>query len=470
MRSWPVTYADPGEFEDGFSAIRAEFEIPEQFPDAVRAAARSATPPQAPRDDLTSVPFVAIDPAGSRDLDQIFYAEKGRSGYQISYAIADVAAYVVPGDPVDIEANQRGVTVYSPDLRSPLHPRVLSEGAASLLAGEERPAVVWTLNLDLDGYLVDTNVRRGLVRNRAALSYQTAQETLDNGSADPSLKLLEEVGRHRQRIEAERGGVSLNLPTQYVTKRNGTYHVEYETTRPVESWNAHISLLTGMAAAQLMVDSGVGLLRTLPPPSERTLSTLRRKSRALGVPFDDDTTYAEWVRSLDSSSPTCLALLNQATSGLRGAGYVWFNGELPQHPEHAAIAAAYTHVTAPLRRLVDRYTSELALSICADTETPEWVLTGLESMPSVMSVTVRKERRFNRAIVDFTEALALQHRRGETFEAVVVDVESDHVTLQLVDPAVVTQSNRTDLHLGAAVTARLEACDPATRTVTFSVL
>lgn len=470
MRSWPVTYADPAEFEAGFSRLRAEFEIPESFPAAVDAYARQVEPWNGHWTDLTDTPFVAIDPAGARDLDQVFHAHRSNPGYTISYGIADVGAFVAPGDPVDVEAHLRGVTVYSPDMRSPLHPVELSEGSASLLPDADRPAVVWTLELDPDGRLDRTTVRRAMVRNRAALSYRQAQDLIDGVDPPESLRLLAEIGRLRHAIEEERGGVSLNLPSQYVTKHDGTYHIGYETTLPVEGWNAQISLLAGMAAAHLMIEAGIGLLRTLPPPDEKTLNALRRKSRVLGVPFDDSTDYATWVRSLDPRDGRCLALLNQATTALRGAGYVAFSGSAPAGSDHAAIASPYAHVTAPLRRLADRYTSELAVHVCAGTEPPDWVVEGLERMPDVMRATVRKERRFGRALVDFTEALALQHRRGERFDAVVVDVESNHVTLQLREPAVVTDSNRTDLRLGAEVEVELVECDPEARQVLFGVV
>ena len=91
---------------------------------------------------------MTIDPPGSRDLDQALHIARRGDGWTVRYAIADVAALVRPGGAVDLDAHLRGVTVYAPDAKAPLHPVVLSEGAASLLPGEWRPAVVWTLELD----------------------------------------------------------------------------------------------------------------------------------------------------------------------------------------------------------------------------------------------------------------------------------------------------------------------------------
>ena len=67
------------------------------------------------------------------------------------------------------------MTVYAPDGRTPLHPPVLSEGAASLLPGGDRPALLWTIDLGADGERTAVDLRRAVVRSREQLSYETAQ-------------------------------------------------------------------------------------------------------------------------------------------------------------------------------------------------------------------------------------------------------------------------------------------------------
>src|SRR3954463_1021723 len=114
--------------------------------------------------DATDVDLVTLDPPGSRDLDQAFaISARDDDGYDVAYAIADVAAFVTPGGAVDSEAHSRGETLYLPDGRVPLHPTVLSEGAASLLPGEKRPAVLWRFRLDSDGEPTSVDVRRSVV-------------------------------------------------------------------------------------------------------------------------------------------------------------------------------------------------------------------------------------------------------------------------------------------------------------------
>src|SRR6476661_8712733 len=183
------------EMRDGIAAIQAELDVTPTFPQAVeRAAAEAAASPRLPELDRTDIPFVTIDPESARDLDQAMHIERSGDGYVVHYAIADVAAFVAAGDPVDVEANRRGETLYGADSKIPLHPTVLSEGAASLLPDQVRPALVWTIRVDATGEGTDVKVERARVRSTARLDYEGAQRAIDDGSAPESLALLAEVG------------------------------------------------------------------------------------------------------------------------------------------------------------------------------------------------------------------------------------------------------------------------------------
>src|SRR3954471_465112 len=135
---------------DGFAAIRREAGVPDVFAADVEAEAEAAVQ-RAHGADRIDLPFVTIDPPGARDLDQALHIERRGDGHRVRYAIADPGAFIAPGGPLDRDTHARGVTVYAPDAKVPLHPPVLSEGSGSLLPGEWRPAVLWTLELDGGG-------------------------------------------------------------------------------------------------------------------------------------------------------------------------------------------------------------------------------------------------------------------------------------------------------------------------------
>ncbi len=467
---------DGASFTEGMATIAKEQDVPSEFPAAVLAAAQQAAAnPRLPDLDRTDVPLVTIDPDDSMDLDQALHIERRDGGYRVYYAIADVAAFVEPGGVIDDEANRRGQTLYAPGSRIPLHPPVLSEGAASLLPGEMRPALLWTIELDDAGEGTNVDVKRARVRSRGRWDYPGVQRVLDNGTADEVFVLLKEVGQLRLRREQERGGVSLPLPEQEVDVSRNGWSLVYRQLLEVEQWNAQISLLTGMGAAEIMLYGEVGIVRTLPPAPEHAVARLRRTAAALHLEWHPDVEYPDFVRSLDPNTPTGAAMVHACTSLLRGAGYAAFDGGIPDHIEHAALASEYAHVTAPLRRLVDRYAGEVAVALCADVDVPIWVRTRLLDLPKVMEASDRRAHQFESAVISLVEAGVLSGHIGATYTGVVTDVDHDDPTrgsVVLHDPAVeaTLSSAGTALPLGVEVRVRLVEADLGARRVRFELV
>ncbi|MEU8886256.1 RNB domain-containing ribonuclease [Streptomyces sp. NPDC048442] len=452
---------------------------PDAFPPEVMAEAeRTAKNPLLPTDpyDATDLPFFTIDPPASTDLDQAMHlARRAGGGFRVHYAIADVAAFVAPGGALDAEAHRRVTTLYFPDEKVPLHPQLLSEGAASLLPDQTRPALLWRIDLDADGAAVATDVRRALVRSRAKLDYAGVQQQIDAGAAEEPLALLRDIGLLREEQERARGGISLNVPEQEIELDDGGYRLRYRTPLPADGWNAQISLLTGMAAAGLMTDAGAGILRTLPAAPDGAVARLRRSARALRIDWPHHTSYADLVRGLDPAEPAHAAFLQECTTLLRGAGYTVFTGgELPGQAVHAAVAAPYTHCTAPLRRLVDRYAGELCVAAVAGAEPPEWVTSALPDLPKEMAEGTRRQNTVERECIDIVEAALLKDRIGELFEAHVVDVKDSEPTVGTVqlDSAGLAVIARVegggDLPLGERIRVRLTQADPGSAKVLFS--
>ncbi|MET7760277.1 RNB domain-containing ribonuclease [Streptomyces sp. NPDC005389] len=471
-----VTGAAEAPLRAALRALRAQLAIPEDFPAPVLAEAEAvAKAPRLPAYDATDLPFFTVDPPTSTDLDQAMHlARRSDGGYRVHYAIADVAAFVTPGSALDAEAHRRVLTLYFPDGKAPLHPAVLSEGAASLLPGEPRPALLWRIDLDAEGRRVATDVRRALVRSRAKLDYATVQKQIDTGTAEEPVALLRDIGRLREALEAERGGISLNVPEQEIVEQDHTYSLAYRAPLPADGWNAQISLLTGMAAADLMTAAGTGILRTLPTAPDGAVARLRRSAQALGVDWPHHVSYADVVRAADPANPRHAAFLQECTTLLRGAGYTVFTaGHIPTPAVHAAVADEYTHCTAPLRRLVDRYAGELCVAAVAGDEPPEWVRAALSALPDEMAGGSRLANTVERENVDIVEAALLRERVGEIFDAYVIDVKEREPavgTVHLDDPAVVARiaGGESRLPLGEWLRVRLAEADPGTAKVLFA--
>jgi exoribonuclease R len=459
---------------DGITKIQAELKVSPVFPPEVEEAARrAAAQPRLPDLDRTDLPFVTIDPPSSMDLDQALHFARDGAGYVVHYAIADLAAFIEPGDPVDLAANQRGETLYGADTKVPLHPTVISEGAASLLPDQIRPALLWTIHLDETGEGTDVQVERARVRSTAKLDYAGVQQAIEDGTADESLALLKTIGELRLQREAARGGISLPIPEQEVDVEGDEWRLAFRSLLPAENWNAQISLLTGFAAASLMVYARVGLLRTLPPPDPRDVQRLHRTARALQIDWPAEQLYPDFVRALDPRKPNQAAMVIACTRLLRGSGYVGFDGEVPADPIHAALASEYAHVTAPLRRLGDRYAGEICVALCAGSEVPAWVLEKLHVVPDTMRDSGRRAHQYESAVLDLVEAGVLQRRVGETFEGVIVDLDDrdpKRGTVTVQEPAIEARvTAAADLPLGTDVRVTLAQADVASRAVSFTL-
>ena len=531
--------APPAEVARTLDALRAHYEVPTAFSPEALAEAEAAAgtwaqdgPARLLADgarDARDLELVTIDPPGSMDLDQAVLLERlpaqphqagtaaGNVGdtpepaatYRVHYAIASLATFVTPGGALDAELRRRGETIYAPDAATPLHPEVLSHGAASLLQDTERPACLWTIDLDERGEVVSARVERALVRSRARLTYAQVQAAIDGQGALPQEapadlpELLAEIGRLRLEREAARGGISMTTPEQVVevteaaeatevageaspsgdadpTESAGPagYRLAYRVPVPAEQYNAQISLLTGMCAARIMVECGVGILRTLPPARPEDYARLRRVAAALGIDWPAAQPYPELVRGLDHAIPAHAAFLEQAMSLFRGSGYLAFgvggvgvpaDDEAADSEEavHSAIAARYAHVTAPLRRLVDRYGEEVCIAACAQAPVPEWVLQALPDLPGVMEQTGKRARAIGRGALTALEALVLRGHEGEVFDGVITSERDGRGELVLAEPAVVTEiragkkASDSGLPVGERVQVRLLSADPA---------
>jgi exoribonuclease R len=459
-----------------FTELRRELKLPDRFPADAQAEAEQAadgSPAGGVRADRTDIPFVTIDPPTSRDLDQAMCLTRRADGYRVFYAIADVAAFVRPGGALEQETWRRGQTVYLPDGNVPLHPTELSEGAASLLPDVDRAAVLWTVDLDASGETVDVRVERATVRSRAKLDYAGVQADLDAGRPPEPVALLPEIGALLVELGLARGAINLPLPEQEVEAHDGGYRLVLRAQLAAEEHNAQISLLTGMAAARLMLDGGVGLLRTMPRPRSDAVHKLRTAARALGIDWPDGASVGRVIAGLDPAQPRAAAFLDQAAELMRGAGYTAFDGAAPTDPGHGAVAAPYAHVTAPLRRLADRYATEVCLALFAGAPLPRWARDALPRLPDAMSDSDRVAGAAERGAVDLTEAVLLRDRVGELFDAAVLDLDAPRPNrppagaIALDDPPVRARCEG-DLPLGDRVRVRLVTADPDRRTVLFA--
>lgn len=482
--------------ELNFRTIAEEFELPEHFPEDVHAEALHATDRYADqRRDLLDVPFVTIDPVGSMDLDQAVNIQDadgaggvgaaggggadpadGAARWRVRYAIADVAAFVDPAGALMAESLQRGQTMYLPDEPTRLHPAELSEGSASLLPDQTRPAVVWDILLRADGEVADCTVYRALIRSVKRFDYTEVEADMKHGTLHPAIAQLPDVGRARQSSDLRRKAINLRLPSISVERTesdDGTerYVLDIDERLEMNDFNSELSLLAGMCAGEMMVRAGVGILRTLPPAGDKEIAAFDNGARALG--FDrSGRSIGELLADIDASTPRGMALMRDAQSLLRGAGYQHFGlvgGDADAEPSiHAGIGGHYAHVTAPLRRLVDRFATEVCLAIANSQPIPEWVTANVDQVLSTMKSSGQTASAVDRACLNLTEAVVLQPWVGQNFNATVLHSDgADKAKILVEQPPILTTCVGGPDEASTIKVTLIEA-EPAARKVRFA--
>ncbi|MFW6413393.1 MAG: ribonuclease R, partial [Oceanicaulis sp.] len=177
----------------------AEHGVPEGFSEAETEQAKKAGPLSlGKREDLRDIPLVTIDPADARDHDDAVWAAPdddpaNAGGWVVLVAIADVAAYVTPGSPLDKGARNRGVSVYLPDRVVPMLPESLSNDLCSLKEGVDRPCLAVRMVFDRDGNKRGHRFIRGWMRSAAKLAYEDAQAAIDGKGTGKAQALLDDV-------------------------------------------------------------------------------------------------------------------------------------------------------------------------------------------------------------------------------------------------------------------------------------
>ena len=456
------TLRDPGEIlSDGLAAIRAQYQLPDAFPPEVIAEAEAAVErPLSDHLDMTDRHFVTLDPAASRDLDQAFAIEIRGADIICHYAIADVAWFVDDGGAMDREAWLRGTSQYLPDGKVSLYPQILSEGAASLLPDVVRPAILFSTAVAEDGTATLEAVRRVKIRSRKKLAY----ESVSASDLPPGFEQLE---TRIAAAEARRGASRSDPPEQEVVEHDGHFDLRLSPQNPAEQRNAALSLADNLAVADLLLKHRTGLFRVMPEPEGWAVKRLRNTAKALGIDWPKGREVPEMERTLDPADKDQAALLLAIRHASPGASYAPFVEGIT--PWHAAMAATYAHATAPLRRLADRYVVMAAYAVANAKPVPPAILDAFTRLPKVMARADALGGNIQRAVIDLAEAIVLQPRVGETFDAIVTDVDQRGPRIQLCGLPVVSRLKDAEVASGAMIKVRLDQADPETRKIAFSI-
>jgi ribonuclease R len=357
------------------------------FPPAVRAEVAALVAEPGIDDDrlvdLTALPFVTIDGAGTRDLDQALHLARDGAELVVRYAIADAAHYVRPGSALFAEALARGASYYLPGLSVPMLPRALSEGVVSLNPEVERRAVVFETRLDGEGRIIATRLSRARIRSRAKLAYDEVQRFLDDpamhplrvAEAEPSVALLPVVGQLRLEEAGRRDVIAFRRAEATIEldgERLAFVFGLAERTR-VELYNEQLSLLCNVEGARFLRDGADPALlqpiyRVHPEPEEGRYLALERLLAAIAERHQLDPARWRWRRG-ESLAEYLAALPTDGREGRiasaihRQAVLINLRSTyaLEPAPHFGVGAEVYGRFSAPMREIVGVFLHKEAL-------------------------------------------------------------------------------------------------------------
>jgi ribonuclease R len=418
--------SDPGAVS--LIAIRAH-DLPTAFPDeVVRLADRAVVPTLGDRVDLRDVPLVTIDGEDARDFDDAVYAEPDGDGWRLLVAIADVAWYVRPNDPIDIEARKRGNSVYLPDRVLPMLPEALSNGVCSLKPKEPRACLAIEMRIDARGGLTRYTVMRGLMRSAARLTYTQVQAAMDGRWDDTTGPLAETVleplfGAYRSLLTARdaRGVLGLNLNEKRIVLDDAGRPIDVQVRQQDDSTRLieEFMIAANVAAASTLETAGAACMyRVHDMPSPEKIEALRETLRELGLPLSKGQVLKPELfnRILDKVRGTpdeemvnMLVLRSQAMAEYS-----------PRNIGHFGLSLVrYAHFTSPIRRYADLLVHRALITTCELGEGGEELATAFgrfEDIAPRISAAERRAQAAERDTVDRYLALYLGDRVGQQAE------------------------------------------------------
>lgn len=398
--------------------------------------------PSETRKDCRTLPFVTIDGEDAKDFDDAVFCERRSRGWRLKVAIADVAEYVTPGGALDVEAKQRGNSVYFPNKVLPMLPESLSNGLCSLKPGVDRLALICEMDISADGAVEDYEFYEGIIHSHARLTYtQVAQMLQEDGKAFPEVysyvqefhHLFKKLLRQRQ----VRGAIDFNtVETKIMFGPQG----KIERIVPVHRTDAHrmieeAMLLANVSAAHFLLKAEIATLyRVHGGPEAQRLAALRDFLRPFNLrlsggakPSPKD--YSKLLERI-KGRPDEHVLQTVLLRSLRQAVYS------PENQGHFGLAYdAYTHFTSPIRRYPDLLVHRGVKHLIRQKNEKAFIYSQkmMNEMGAHCSVTERRADLATREASDWLKCEFMLNKQGQAFSGIITDVTSFGAFVELND-------------------------------------
>jgi exoribonuclease II len=390
--------------------------------------------------DLRDLLWSSIDNDTSRDLDQIEVAERASNGdVKIMIGIADVDAFVPKLTAIDQHAAKETTTVYTGVRNFPMFPEELSTGKTSLLESQDCLSVVIEFVVDSTGLVKSPNVYRAVVRNKAQLQYNSVGAWLEGKSPAPpkvaasadlqaQLKLQDQVAQKLKDQRFQHGALNLQTDELHPLILNDQVVdvVKQQKNRATDLIEDFMVAGNGVVARLLEKVSSLRRIVRTPERWDRIVQLAATKGEKLPAQ-PDSKALNDFLLRRKAADPDHFADVSLIVIKLIGPGEYVLERAGEVAPGHFGLAVQdYTHSTAPNRRFADVVTQRLIKALLAGQKNPY----SDDELTAIAANCTQKEdaaKKVEREMSKRLAAIAMQHRIGEVFDAIVTGA-TDHGT------------------------------------------
>ncbi len=429
----------PGEPGVDMLTIIRTFDLPEHFPDEVieaaeLVAAEFSDEVPAERLDLTRECIYTIDPEDAKDHDDAVSVTRTETGYRLGVHIADVSHFVKDGSSLDLEAFNRGNSVYLPGIVIPMLPEVLSNDVCSLKADRNRLAHSTLIDFDKKGKMVKWQIVDAVIRSRAKLSYEQVQEYYDSGRASETtspvadnLTVARELAQLLTKRRLAEGSLDFDLPeAKVILNPKGEVlelgsRIRLEAHRLVEEF---MLAANRTVALEVFRNGQPFLYRVHDRPDMEKLEAFSLMVSKLGYKFPvspnmKPALFARFLKQI-SDAPEADFINELMLRSMQKAVYQQAN------IGHFGLAFShYTHFTSPIRRYPDLLVHRLLRKLKNRKYPPAFarrVGSIIDHVGSHCSETERSAESAERQAIKVKQVAYMANHLGEEYDGVISGV------------------------------------------------
>jgi VacB/RNase II family 3'-5' exoribonuclease len=454
-----------------------------RFPDSVVREVHALPATLPPGDqkevkDLRMLLWSSIDNHDSMDLDQLEYCERGQNGeIKVKIAIADVDFFVPRHSKTDQYAAHNGTSVYTGVETFPMLPDRLSKGITSLLPGQDRRVTVIEYSVLPDGNFQPGDIYRAVVSNKAKLVYEEVGDWLEGTSPLPQtvrdvpgleeqLHLQTEAIKRLKKNRREQGALELNtIEAQAVVEEDGIVRdLVIQRQNMARCLIEELMVAANGTMVSFLGNAGIPMIQRVvrvPKYWDEIIDTAAIYGETL-PPEPDAKALAKFLIRQKAADPERFPDLSLTVIKLLGPGEYMMLEPGNEPFGHFSLAVTdYTHATAPNRRYVDLINQRLLKSVLDRVPSP-YTRDDLTDLSAWLTSREKGSKKVERFMRKAAAAVLLQHRIGETFDALVTGASEKGTYVRLITPPAEGRVLRGErgLTVGQKVRVRLVKTDP----------